>query len=484
MDRFRSLGVAAFAVLALAALPAVAHADHFRGAYITWKRLPSPPNTVEFRSVQVWRSSAITPLEINPGVGSDVTIVGPVSTIFTGVDLAGDAYTVIDYRVSYTYPGPGPFTAFLGVGVDGGNDLTCCRIVDVVNVPDQPQRIATVVDLNGANAGSPVPAIPMLLQLKQECPNSVTLPIAPDPDGVTCTLGSDANAGTSGIVPIVAPTAPFDTLTVSLGCVLSWKPTGTSVGDKYALQVLIDEGANAGQVAVDFLIEIKAGQCCGNNVVEGGEFCDGTSDAACPGACQANCTCCGDGVTEPGAGEQCDGADDSACSPSPGLGCSPFCHCNTQGGGGGCTDSCADDVSVCSGISGVHTVDVGQHFTSPFLGSDPCDALIVNDASWGHLPAGATLIPGAGTQQNPPTVGSCSHDASVACSTCNDCNGICTHDSHVGCANDAECAALSAGSTCVSGATCVKPPTQFPVTFDWAATSSSGSTRWPSHSWA
>jgi hypothetical protein len=48
---------------------------------------------------------------------------------------------------------------------------------------------------------------------------------------------------------------------------------------------------------------------CGNGVLEEGERCEATSDAACPGECQADCTCpprCGDGLLD--AGEQCDGA--------------------------------------------------------------------------------------------------------------------------------------------------------------------------------
>jgi hypothetical protein len=62
---------------------------------------------------------------------------------------------------------------------------------------------------------------------------------------------------------------------------------------------------------------------CGNNVVEYGEDCDGTDDAACDGLCAA-CSCpapmCGNDVLEPG--EECDGTDDDACPGACDGGCS------------------------------------------------------------------------------------------------------------------------------------------------------------------
>ena len=66
---------------------------------------------------------------------------------------------------------------------------------------------------------------------------------------------------------------------------------------------------------------------CGNDIVETGEVCDGTSDAACPGQCQADCTCppppsCGDNVVNQPS-EVCDGTDDAAC---PGQ-CQADCTC-------------------------------------------------------------------------------------------------------------------------------------------------------------
>ncbi len=63
---------------------------------------------------------------------------------------------------------------------------------------------------------------------------------------------------------------------------------------------------------------------CGNGIVEAAEVCDAADDAACPGACLANCACpvCGDNVVNQ-EGEECDGTDDAAC---PGN-CTANCAC-------------------------------------------------------------------------------------------------------------------------------------------------------------
>ena len=65
---------------------------------------------------------------------------------------------------------------------------------------------------------------------------------------------------------------------------------------------------------------------CGNDLTESGEQCDGTDDAACPGACDASCSCpapvCGNDIQE--AGEECDGSSASACPTGV---CTASCMC-------------------------------------------------------------------------------------------------------------------------------------------------------------
>src|SRR5262249_26451188 len=72
---------------------------------------------------------------------------------------------------------------------------------------------------------------------------------------------------------------------------------------------------------------------CGDGVVNrAAEQCDGGDDSNCPGACDdTTCTCnvsCGNNVIE--FGEQCDGTSDAACNP-------PVGSCVAPGNPGQCT---------------------------------------------------------------------------------------------------------------------------------------------------
>jgi hypothetical protein len=94
----------------------------------------------------------------------------------------------------------------------------------------------------------------------------------------------------------------------------------------------------------------RSGALCGNGVLDAGESCDPPADAACPGACQPDCTCatCGDGLVN-APGEECDGADDALC---PGT-CQPDCTCAAGTCGNGVAElgeQCdGDDAAACPG---------------------------------------------------------------------------------------------------------------------------------------
>lgn len=89
--------------------------------------------------------------------------------------------------------------------------------------------------------------------------------------------------------------------------------------------VFVQRAAGSGEYQVTTTVFGGDPPVCGNDIVESGEECDGTDDAACPGQCNGSCECpppvCGNDVVE--SGEACDGSDDSAC---PGE-CLGDCSC-------------------------------------------------------------------------------------------------------------------------------------------------------------
>lgn len=227
------------------ATAAPAFATHFRFAHNTWRRVSG--NTVEFTSTQAWRANSLDMLRITPGDGSS-SLIGPVGNIGTVTDLAGEQYTIRQYTVQHTYTTEGPFTAF---------STSCCRISTLVNAADQAELIQAVVDLRSGNQGSPVSSIPVILQMIQGGTNSVALPVAdPDGDTISCRMASSAESS----IPTLA-NAGGHTIAVSPDCTLSWDTGGTSVGQKYAVQVIFEEdhAGNTSSVALDFIVEIVGG---------------------------------------------------------------------------------------------------------------------------------------------------------------------------------------------------------------------------------
>jgi hypothetical protein len=245
------LTLAALSLLATTTL----QASHFRFAHITWKRITG--TTVEFTSLQAWRADADETLPIDFGDGERG--IGSVSKVSSGVDAEGEAFLVTRYTVEHTYSSEGPFLALVD---------DCCRIGDLVNAPDAGQRMETVVDLRDGNLGSPVGSIPVILQMSQGRKSSLILPVAdPDGDTVTCRLSTSAESQ----IPEAAA-AGGHALTVSGERLLEWNTAGTAVGEKYAVQVMLEENhaEHMSHVALDFIVEIVAGsenppECSGDS---------------------------------------------------------------------------------------------------------------------------------------------------------------------------------------------------------------------------
>jgi hypothetical protein len=141
-----------------------------------------------------------------------------------------------------------------------------------------------------------------------------------------------------GLLKVVAKGLPFAVPNGSktIGVVLSLDEgtntycmsfSGTGDGDKFLVK-----DAAAGSCVPP--------QTCGNDVREGTEVCDGTSDDACPGNCLVDCTCsvCGNDVRE--GSEECDGTDATACPGDCLADCTCAQPCPASGG----------DSTACEGL--------------------------------------------------------------------------------------------------------------------------------------
>ncbi len=290
---------------ALAVLPGVAHATHFRYGHVNWRSLGT--DTVEFRVQTAWRRSAnpsfnpCVDVATNqtvpcsgadglpaPGdviwedVGDSVLDFGdgtpPVASpngalyfLVTSVDVANDwlfglaldpaSLPAIDTAIQHTYAGAGPWTANLSA---------CCRIGTEapnghVNNPEESYRVETVVR-PGAPNGSPVTALPPIVL----CPDTGTcafqIPVSdPDGDTVTARLSTAAEAaGAGSFVQPGPPDAP-NAAAVSTGGLYTWNTTdatlaGPGLNTLYSTQVTLEERDGSGNVkgksAVDFFIQL------------------------------------------------------------------------------------------------------------------------------------------------------------------------------------------------------------------------------------
>lgn len=242
----------------------IAEASHFRFAHNTWKRISDNSDgsvTVEFTSLQAWRTTGLDMLGLDFGDGNSYfPSFSDITDVFAGTDLAGEGYTIRRFVVQHTY-------AAVDIASNSGQFLvvaeSCCRIGSLVNAGDGDERIETRVDLNGNNQGSAVSNIPVILQLSVGQNNSLALGAAdPDGDPVTCRMATSAESDIFSVA-----SAGGNDVTVSPSCVLSWDLTGTdvsNVSEKYAVQIVIEEsnrcsGQSCGSVALDFIIELVQG---------------------------------------------------------------------------------------------------------------------------------------------------------------------------------------------------------------------------------
>ncbi len=235
-------------------------ASHFRYGHMTWTRVGG--ETVEITVTTAWRTAFIGSYYLYFGDGSRTPVYSSSQTqLFTGTDLQGESYTITQYKTQYTYSNEGPFTAYFS---------SCCRIASLINASNASYVVEATVDLRNGNDGSPVSSMPVILQMIQGQVNTVPVPVA-DPDGDSFSLRM-ASATESG-VPGTASTASH-TLSLDSNNNLIWNTSETNIGEKYAVQIVIEENLNGsvGKVALDFIIEIV-----GNTGNNSSPTCSGTN---------------------------------------------------------------------------------------------------------------------------------------------------------------------------------------------------------------
>ncbi len=232
-------------------LTQTADASHFRFANLAWKRAPGANAlAVEITVTEAWRigtGSGEISYQFGDTTGSFNTATGTL--IATLSDIAGEQYEVRRYTTTHTYPSNGLFQ------VSGSG---CCRIDSLLNATGS-ESFAMLVDLRDpANTGSPVTTVPVILQMQAGTNNSIALPIVdPDGDAFSVRLATGAESSI-----FTLPTVGTNVISVTPGGVLNWNTEGGTSGQKFTLQVIVEErrpgnttGTN-GLVPLDFIIEL------------------------------------------------------------------------------------------------------------------------------------------------------------------------------------------------------------------------------------
>lgn len=246
-SRFATLAVSA-AVLTFAAVEA--NATHFRYGTMNWTRDATNPLQVTFNVTEAWRASFTSSLAFSSTAGGFNTNTNR-TTVGTFTDTAGEQYTVFNTAITQTFPNAGVFNV---------NSSSCCRISTLQNNNnDTSYNINAVVDLSeplANNVGSPVAQAPIIVPLPISTTASFQLPFAdPDLEGVTVSVAAISQSGLTTAIP----NAGGNALTISGTGLIEWNTTGASAGQKYAIQLRVDENDSANSIPVDFIIEIGNG---------------------------------------------------------------------------------------------------------------------------------------------------------------------------------------------------------------------------------
>ncbi len=323
-SRARVRGLMAAAFGASLALATPVWATHFRYGHVTWvPRTDIHPRAIDFKVQNVWRRTGFstangrcrnpvtlastactgaggfagvgdliwegvgnTRLDCGDGsalIGGPGSLSGSLLYLITAVDVANNwafglgvdptNVAALDTAITHTYPSVGTFTA---------KTEDCCRISPCeaptahMNNPDDDYRVATSVEVGGANS-SPVSALPPIIQCPFNGTCQFTIPASDNElDPLTFRMSSLLEAGlTSQPGPPQCPNAATVNPTTgvytwnTVGCrtaatALPVPPNGgcnqPSYNTCYSTQVTIEEDVLLGgsDAALDFLICLVA----------------------------------------------------------------------------------------------------------------------------------------------------------------------------------------------------------------------------------
>src|SRR2546428_2022126 len=253
---------------------AVYHGSHFRYGHLTWR--PTGTRAAEFVLTNAFRRSSYAAIGVTPTrqpiVGDFFEeFVGATSLIFgdgaaTGTliyeTLAFDATedwvvgrAVVSNtnptNITHTYSTNGPFTAMID---------SAARIAALAN-SNGVYRVQSIVRFDVADS-SPVSGLPPIVNAPINTPGfSFLVPAGDtDADALSFRLATAAESGiTNPIGPAGGADAPHDLTVNAATGVVSWDTTGTTAGQLYTTQIVIEEsrgGTIIGRSAVDFLLKM------------------------------------------------------------------------------------------------------------------------------------------------------------------------------------------------------------------------------------
>jgi HYR domain/Putative Ig domain len=210
-------------------------ASHFRGGTISWVRLSG--NTVRFTVTSSWSGFVSNPI-LNFG---DLT---PTVTVNHAQIASGPGYVTYRGTVDHTYISAGPFTAFW---------TSNARVGNLINSPNTPWRLESLVCLTNGNNSSPVSSVPAVVQMASTG-QSFQL-VASDQEGHPSTWSFSSTLQSS------ITTNPPAGFTISPTGLFTYSGGIYPIGGFLAIQVRVRETApSCGAITViDFIVQIVSG---------------------------------------------------------------------------------------------------------------------------------------------------------------------------------------------------------------------------------